>query len=180
MKAISETPEGRARVEAYEERRTQALAERVEWNIRNREPAAPEVARGFLDSVPQLRNEGDERGLGPQRDLRADGHAVHKRPAQVVRPRADPPAEREGVEPTPTFEAPRDAIIEADDEMSKNDGFSMEFVGTTELCGDLGNFEPEIDDDVSQRLLAWMGSSGPQLRRRQRRQRHTPLRLRRL
>ena len=91
VKAISETPEGRARVEAHEERRTQELAERVEWNIRNQEPTAPEVASGFLESVPQPRNEGDKRGLGPQRDLRADEHAVHERPAQVVQPRADSP-----------------------------------------------------------------------------------------
>ena len=58
--------------------------------------------------------------------------------------------------------------------MCVNNDVSMDFVGATEPCGDLGNFEPEIDDDVSQRLLAWMGSSGPQLRRRQRRQRHNP------
>ena len=58
--------------------------------------------------------------------------------------------------------------------MSENNDVSMDFVGTTEPCGDLGNFEPELDDDVSQRLLPWMGSSRPQLRRRQRRQRHNP------
>ena len=40
VKAMSETPVGRARVEVHEERTTQALAERVEWNIRNQEPAA--------------------------------------------------------------------------------------------------------------------------------------------
>ena len=57
VKAISETPEGRARVEAHEERTIQALAKRVEWNIRNQEPAAPEVARAFLESVTQPRNE---------------------------------------------------------------------------------------------------------------------------
>ena len=52
--------------------------------------------------------------------------------------------------------------------MSESNDVSMDFISTTEPCGDLGNFEPELADDVSQRLLAWMGSSGPQLRRRQR------------
>ena len=44
----------------------------------------------------------------------------------------------------------------------------------TEPYDDLSNLEPETDDEVSQGLLAWAASSGPQLRRHHRSQSHNP------
>ena len=87
----------------------------MEWNVRNQAPAAPEVARGFLESAPQpvveeMKHENTQSPNGRRKyydpkpiipDLRISRRLVSEAPA----------------------EAARDASIEVDDEMSEHENY---------------------------------------------------------
>ena len=171
--ALAQTDEGKARLQADEERLDRKTAEHLEHA--DQQPRATEplpAARDLLERLPASRQrEIMERPPAPRQR-----HEPHPRdlnipaplPAVII-PRPTPVATRgvEGAMGAPPDEPPGETPGEADMQMDSNanQDVDMDFIGNMELHDSLGNLEPETDDAVSQMLLMQMGSAGRAYRR---------------
>ena len=164
--AIAQSDEGKARIQADEERLDRRTAEHLERADRQpREPEALPAAREFLERTP-----------APRRAHEPHPHDsdIPAPPPAVTAPRPVPVATRgvggamEAPPDEPPGETPGREQHEQDDMQSDdhaNQDVDMDFIGSLELHDSLGNLEPEADDAISQMLLMQMGSAGRGYRR---------------
>ena len=140
-----DTPEGRARLEAYEERVDQAISDRREPSHQDETPQPRSVAGGAeghaQERCPRIRGAADE-----ERET-SSLRQPHPRDSAVLDQSLQPSA--------PQPDGPWNQRTDFDDDDEDN----ME-VDHDENIGFFGRLEPSSNDYASELLLQQLGSSG--------------------
>ncbi len=163
LRAIAQTPHGRARIDAYEEKVDQAIADRIE---------AEDVAQAPPTESPQPREplphaEGSAEPANIEAAPRRASHVTQ----QGVRGGTGLPAEEASPAETPLARPDRPELI--DDMFTDGDGVGHGNAMETDApedadMGFVGSLEPQTGDVISSILLQQLGSQGRRYKRESR------------
>ena len=152
LDAMMGTPEGRVRLEAFEERVDRALAERIEAADAPREERQPRPEPGPVRGGDRIEMKPEPAG-----------------PARAIEPRGasnndDRPAGEEGS----STGLPEPAESAMDDQVAGDDGEADEDMGAVDEAEseeEKAIVHEDVDDEISTMLLAQLGQSGKTYRR---------------